>query len=107
MNGDALSVASNKMMLDLNPVFTAPDAVAEISSRDKMVQSTIYAEVMKNLEISRTALIQETPTVKVVDEPELPLKINRLSLMVSICIGGFMMALFAIVFFLILSRTRA
>ncbi|OLY93393.1 Chain length determinant protein [Cnuella takakiae] len=71
------AAASGKMLLDLNPVYTTPDAVAEISGRDKAVQSAIYAEVMKNLEISRTALIQETPTVQVVDEPELPLKKNK------------------------------
>lgn len=80
------AAASNKMLLDLNPIFTTPDAVAEISSRDKMVQSTIYAEVMKNLEISKTALIQETPTVQVVDEPELPLKKNQAKALFTIAL---------------------
>lgn len=85
------AAASGKMLLDLNPVYTAPDAAAEITSRDKMVQSTIYAEVMKNLEISKTALIQETPTVQVVDEPDLPLKENKKSLPLSL-LGGALVA---------------
>ncbi len=71
------SAASNKMLLDLNPIYTAPDAVAEISSRDKMMQSAVYAEIVKNLEVSKMALIQETPTVQVVDDPEIPLKKNE------------------------------
>lgn len=81
------AAASGKLLLDLNPVYTAPDAVAEISSRDKAVQSAIYAEVMKNLEISRTALIQETPTVQVVDEPELPLKANKIVWALAVLAG--------------------
>lgn len=78
------AAASGKMLIDINPIYTAPDAVAEISSRDKMVQSTIYAEVMKNLEVSKMALIQETPTVQVVDAPELPLKKNKAKLLSSL-----------------------
>lgn len=91
------AAASGKMLLDLNPVYTAPDAVAEISSRDKTVQSAIYAEVVKNLEISRTALIQETPTVQVVDEPELPLKRSKSQVLVFMLAGGVLAVILALI----------
>lgn len=83
------AAASSKMLLDLNPIYTAPDAVAEISSRDKMMQSAVYAEIIKNLEVSKMSLIQETPTVQVVDDPELPLKKNEAKAL-------FTMALFSV-----------
>lgn len=68
---------ANRMLLDANPAYAAPEVSAEISSREKLMQGTIYAEIVKNLEISKTALIQETPTVQIVDRPELPLKTNN------------------------------
>lgn len=91
------AAASNKMLIDINPVYTAPDAVAEISSRDKMVQSTIYAEVMKNLEVSKMALIQETPTVQVVDEPERPLRRNKVKLLPSLLLFSIAAVLIVVV----------
>lgn len=67
---------ANRLLLDINPAYANPEVSAEISSRDKMLQGTIYAEILKNLEISKTSLIQETPTVQLVDEPVYPLKNN-------------------------------
>lgn len=69
---------AGRLLLDVNPVYSNPEVSAEISSRDKVFQATIYAEILKNLEMSKTSLIQETPTVQLVDEPILPLKNNRL-----------------------------
>lgn len=75
LNRKTYSAANaNRMLLDANPVYAAPEVNAEVSSRDKVIQGTIYADIVKNLEISKTSLIQETPTVQVVDEPEIPLK---------------------------------
>lgn len=67
---------ANRLLLDINPAYANPEVSAEISSRDKVLQGTIYAEILKNLEISKTSLIQETPTVQLVDEPVFPLKNN-------------------------------
>jgi hypothetical protein len=78
---------ANLMLLDGNPAFAAPSVSAEISARDKTMQSLIYSEIVKNLEISKTALIQETPTVQVVDSPEIPLKKNKWSKLIFTIIG--------------------
>lgn len=83
----ASSAETEKLLLDANPAFSGPVASAEISSRNKMIQTTIYAEVIKNLEISRTSLMQETPTVQVVDHPELPLVKNKMPYWKGIAIG--------------------
>jgi hypothetical protein len=79
---------ANRLLLDANPVYSSPEVSAEISSRDKIMQGTIYAEIVKNLEISKTALIQETPTVQIVDDPEIPLRDDKIHLMSAIAGGG-------------------
>lgn len=79
--------AANNIMLDVNPAYPTANVGVELKQRDKMVLQTIYAEIVKNLEISRTMLIQETPTFQVVDEPELPLKKNRTGYLISIFYG--------------------
>jgi hypothetical protein len=81
------SLAANRDMLNLNPAFTSAGAEVEISNRDKIMMSTIYAEVVKNLEISKMSLIQETPTVQLVDLPELPLKKNHLDWWMALGLG--------------------
>ncbi len=75
-------------LIDINPTYSSSAVSAEISSRNKMIQGTIYGEIVKNLEVSKTSLIQETPTVQVVDNPELPLKRNRLLWIVGAIIGA-------------------
>ncbi len=81
------SVEAERLLLDVNPAYGSGMANAEISSRNKFIQSTVYAEVIKNLEVSRTALSQETPTVQIVDYPEMPLKKNKTSFLSSMLAG--------------------
>jgi len=81
--------AANRDMLNLNPAYTTAGVDLEISNRDKIMISSIYAEVVKNLEISKTALIQETPTVQIVDQPELPLKKNEWKWWMALLVGAF------------------
>lgn len=76
-------------LIDINPAYTTQAVSAEISSRNKFIQGTIYGELVKQLEVSKTSLIQETPTVQTVDYPEMPLKRNRLRWYVGAIAGGF------------------
>ena len=93
LNRKTFSVAdAGKILLDGNPAYTTPGVTAEISNRDKYMQATIYAEIVKNLEISKTALIQETPTIQIVDEPETPLKDNKIYWWLASLIGAALLA---------------
>lgn len=75
-------------LIDINPAYTTQAVSAEISSRNKFIQGTIYGELVKQLEVSKTSLIQETPTVQTVDYPEMPLKKNRLRWYVGLLAGA-------------------
>ena len=71
------ATAENRLMLNANPAFIDQPVTREISEREKIMMGTIYAELMNNLEISKTALIQETPAVQIVDHASLPLENDR------------------------------
>jgi hypothetical protein len=97
--------AANQSILDLNPAYTTANANIEVKERDKIVLSTIFSETVKNLETSKTMLAQETPTVQVVDEPELPLKKNRLKYPMAI-LTGILIAGISFSLFKLLTRKR-
>jgi hypothetical protein len=79
---------ANQLLLDANPAYASPQVDAEISTRNKYLQATVFAEIVKNLEISKTALIQETPTIQVIDRPEMPLKKNEWKWWQGMLVGG-------------------
>ncbi|MXV51720.1 hypothetical protein GS399_12115 [Pedobacter sp. HMF7647] len=86
--------AASGALLDLNPAYTTANVSSELQERDKVTLSTIYSEVIKNLEVSKTMLVQETPAFQMVDEPELPLKKNRFGYGKGIALGVFLFAVF-------------
>lgn len=85
---------SSKALLDINPAYSDIGVTNEVQERDKRVLQTIYSEIIKNLEVSRTMLIQETPTFQIVDEADLPLKKNKLKYPKGIILGIFLSGLF-------------
>lgn len=96
------SSSENTKLIDLNPVYGTNSVPAEITARDKVVLSTIYAEVIKSLEVSKSALMQETPTVQIIDHPELPLKVNSSNkgmTMIEGALLAFVISLLWLVFF--------
>jgi hypothetical protein len=107
LNRKTYSVSSaNQTILDLNPAYTSANANVEVKERDKIVLSTIFTETVKNLEGSKTMLAQETPTVQIVDEPELPLQKNTLKYYIAIS-AGVIIALILFSFFILLTRKAA
>ena len=61
----------------------------------------LYAEVMKNLELSHLLLINQTPVVQVLDKPDSPLVDSRFSVLklLAFSIGISFLATFIIAFF--------
>ncbi len=79
LNKKTLAASSaSQSLLDLNPAYTSANANVETTERDKIILSTVFSETVKNLEASKMMLAQETPTVQIVDEPEFPLKKNKM-----------------------------
>ncbi len=69
----------------------------ELSNRDKTFSSTLYAEVVKNLETLKLSLINQTPVIQVLDTPKFPLFDQRTPARYSLMIGfaiGFVLSFF-------------
>jgi len=93
------SAYAQERIVDLNPALRSATVSSELIGRDKIMLATIYTEVVKNLEISKVALSQETPVMQVIDNVMLPLKRNEVKKTVAILIGGLIMLFVTCVFF--------
>ncbi len=60
----------------------------ERTRRDVQMLSLMYAEVLKNLEIAKFTLDNQTPFFQTVDKPTLPLEKKKLSRLISAIVGS-------------------
>jgi hypothetical protein len=89
--------AASFQILDPNVAFKSMSVPAEVSSRDKSIVFSIYAEVTKNLEMSRIALVSQTPVIQLLDVPKYPLMDDRKSY-IFLGLVGFIAGIFAAIF---------
>jgi hypothetical protein len=94
------AAASQQVLVDANPALRTAPVNAEISTRQKMMLATIFAEVVKNLELSKFSLSQETPVIQIVDRSYLPLKREKPSKLVYLLVGGFLAGFLTVLFLL-------
>lgn len=98
-----VAASSQQSLIDANPAIRTAPINAEISVREKTMIGTIFTEVVKNLEISKTILNQETPVIQMVDSSSLPLRRLKVSKINSLFIGGILM-FFVTSLFLLINR---
>jgi hypothetical protein len=67
-------------VLNANEAYRTAEVPAELSQRDRLVNNTLYAEILKNLETARMALASQTPVIQLLDTPVYPLQDKRWSL---------------------------
>ena len=68
---------------------------------DVQANTAILGELVKNLEIAKMSLLQETPLIQVIDKPILPLEKERFGKLKGIVLGGVLAGFLSIVFLLI------
>lgn len=73
-----------------NPALLTLRVPSQRRQVDVQANSAIYGEIVKNLEVSKISLRQETPLIQVIDRPVLPLPVDRLGKLKGIVIGGFL-----------------
>ena len=83
-------------MLDANPALRTLSVPSELKMRDKTVLATLYTEVVKNLEISRISLSQETPVIQILDQPQYPLVDKRKKMLLLTVVFAFGSLVFAV-----------
>ncbi|MBV8254360.1 MAG: lipopolysaccharide biosynthesis protein [Chitinophaga sp.] len=102
LNKKTYSVAEQQD-INLNPARRVATVSSELLGRDKLMLQTMYGEVVKNLEMTKIAMSQETPLIQVVDEPILPLNKIKVGKLKGLIVGGLLGAI-VICFFLITAR---
>jgi uncharacterized protein involved in exopolysaccharide biosynthesis len=82
-----------------NPQLLTLKVASQKKQIDVQANTAIYSEIIKNLELSKVSLMQETPLIQIIDKPILPLKINFLSKLYGIAFG-ILMFFFLSIFYL-------
>lgn len=72
---------------DANEAYKSSAVPEEMSQRDKVVLNTLYAEVVKNVEVLRISLINQKPIIQVLDLPKFPLVNQQKSFLLVEFIG--------------------
>ncbi|HXL58972.1 MAG TPA: hypothetical protein VN958_22070 [Chitinophagaceae bacterium] len=97
------SISSTARIYDytynLNPAFQEQRAPAQEGQMKVQVVGTAYGEVLKNLELAKITLQQETPLYQIIDEPRLPLIAEKPGRLMSLIGGGFLGEVFIVLFF--------
>lgn len=62
--------------------------------------STMYGELIKNLEFSKLTLMREEPLIQIIDRPILPLENDRLGKTMGILVVGFLFGFLGVIFFI-------
>jgi uncharacterized protein involved in exopolysaccharide biosynthesis len=64
------------------------------------VLNTMYLEIVKNLELSKITLLNQTPIINIIDKPILPLEKNKTSKTLAGILSGFLGGFFSLCFFI-------
>jgi len=76
LNGKSYQSAETQV-LDANPALKIVGLPAKVAGRNELLIGTIYSEVVKNLESTKTMLMVQTPVIQTLDMPRLPLEDNK------------------------------
>ena len=72
---------------------------------NQQANAALYVELLKNLELSKIALLREKPFIQIIDSPKKPLLNNRLGYMQSFLLG-FSIAFIAVCFLLLYKQNH-
>ncbi len=80
---------------NLNPAYQVRRSPAQQSQVSASALGQAYGQVLQNLELAKIALQKETPLYQIIDEPTLPLNIEKPSKSICAFVGGFLGGLLA------------
>lgn len=88
------SASQTDEVFGLNPAFTMKRVPANKEQIDVRASSVLLEELIKNLELAKVQLKDQTPIIEVIDEPRFPLKTNNISKFRIILVFSLSIALF-------------
>lgn len=86
------AISGVAVSVDVNPNPNPSRQTLRVPSQRRQVDvqanTIILGELVRNLEIAKMSLLQETPLIQVIDKPILPLEKTKLSKLISMIVGG-------------------
>lgn len=103
--GGAITSAGSQtdLTFNLNPAYQVQRSGAQQSQARASALGQAYGQVLQNLEIAKITLQKETPLYQIIDEPTLPLTLDKPGKLICLVIGGFVGGILAC-FFLLISK---
>jgi hypothetical protein len=89
-----------------NPLLVSLRVPSQKKQIDVQASTAIYGEMVKNLEISKLSLRQETPLIQIIDKPILPLEVHIVGKIFS-AVTGFFAGIFLCVLTLFIRNISA
>ena len=98
----AISGAASELdnVYNLNPAFNIKGAPSRKKQIDITSNTAIFSNLVVQLELAKIALRKETPLIQVIDQPILPLQMEKFGKTKFSIIGGFIAGLLAIFYFI-------
>lgn len=93
------SLQTKNIINDVNPIYKTSFSVKnELIQRDKVMLSSIYVEVVKNLELAKFTLSNETPVIQIVNPPIYPLQVNKISKSKAVILSGILFSFLSVIY---------
>jgi hypothetical protein len=105
ITGSIVSIAVSND-LNVNPARQIMQVGTQRKQVDVQVNSSLYTELVKNLEFSRMNLRRETPLIQIIDTPVFPLEKKKLGRLKGGIIFAFLGGLLALIFFVLKKTFR-
>jgi uncharacterized protein involved in exopolysaccharide biosynthesis len=93
-----ISDAASLNDLNVNPLKQSQKINTQKKQIDIQVNSVLYGELIKNLELAKLALRKETPLIQIIDTPILPLKNEKMGRLTAGILGAFIGGFISILF---------
>ena len=74
--------------------------------RNVEVLNTMYLELVKNIEVSKLTLLNQTPIIQVIDKPILPLEDTKMSIFLVLLITIFISTTFSIIYNILIKKVN-
>lgn len=98
LSGNIVDIAMSND-LNVNPIRQITQTHVQRKQVDAQANGALYAELVKNLELSKMALRKETPLIQIIDSPRYPLDKKKMSKLYTAALFAFAGGLLASAYF--------
>lgn len=92
---------ANDNAFNLNPALNVKRTPSARKQVDVQANTAILAELLRQTELAKVTLRQDTPLIQIIDKPIMPLSVDRFGKLMGLIMGGFLGGFFCSLWFLL------